>query len=119
MGIFDLSDIGLSNVDMKAVKRIIFLLTNMYPERLGRCFLLDAPTLFSGCWALISPMLKQKTTSKIQFVDRVGLADAFGGDSTVIAHIQGKTAVGSSEKEEIKVSQADVVQDAPASQQMM
>jgi len=113
--IFDLSDIGYSNVDMKAVKRIIFLLTNMYPERLGRCFLLAAPALFSAFWTLISPMLKPKTTSKIQFVDRVALAEAFGGDSSVIAHVQVQTA----SLEEAKTSPKDVVQEAPASQQMM
>lgn len=102
--IFDLSDIGLSNVDMKAVKRIIFLLTNMYPERLGRCYLLDAPTLFSGFWALISPMLKPKTTRKIQFVDRAGLAEVFGGDSNIMAHVQAQTA----SSDEVKASSEEV-----------
>merc|ERR1711972_850507 len=72
---------------MQAVKRIIFLLTNMYPERLGRCYLLEAPTLFSGCWKLISPMLKPNTTRKIQFVDVAGLAEAFKGDTSVMSHV--------------------------------
>lgn len=83
--VFDLSEIGRANVDMKAVKRIIFLLTNMYPERLGKCFLVDAPGLFSGCWTLISPMLKENTRRKIQFVDRPAVTEMFGGDSPIIS----------------------------------
>lgn len=82
--VFDLGDVGYVNIDMKAVKRILYLLTNMYPERLGRCYLLDSPTLFSASWAIISPMLKENTTRKIQFVDRAGLIEVFGEDSALM-----------------------------------
>jgi len=82
--VFDLRSIGMVNVDMKAVKRIMFLLTNMYPERLGKCWLLDAPGLFSTFWAMISVMLKENTTRKIQFVSQAALTEAFGADSQVI-----------------------------------
>jgi hypothetical protein len=121
--IFDLSGIGLSNVDMQAVKRIIFLLTNMYPERLGRCYLLEAPTLFSGCWKLISPMLKPNTTRKIQFVDVAGLAEAFKGDTAVMRHVmvasEEEKAVAEAKNAELqRVSQEAETSAAPSPQTM-
>merc|ERR1719235_1394929 len=90
--IFDLGDIGLVNVDMKAVKRIIYLLTNMFPERLGKCYLLDSPGPFSACWAVISPMLKPNTVRKIKFVDRTGLGEVFGADSNLMKLVQAADA---------------------------
>jgi len=86
--VFDLRDIGYKNVDMKAVKRMLFLLTRMYPERLGRCYLLDAPTLFSVSWSAISMMLKETTTRKIKFVDQAGLSEIMGADSVVMKLVQ-------------------------------
>lgn len=41
--IFDLSGIAISNVDLSVAKRIIYMLTHFYPERMGDCLLLNAP----------------------------------------------------------------------------
>lgn len=83
--VFDLFNIAYANVDMKAVKRILYLLTNMYPERLGVCILLDAPGLFSACWKVISPMLRERTRAKVKFSTRAELGDLFAPDSAVMA----------------------------------
>jgi len=106
--VFDLREIGMANVDMKAVKRIMFLLQHMYPERLGRCWLLDAPTLFTACWAIISPMMKASTTRKIQFVSLANLTETFGEDSEVIKIVTENAAENGESQ-----SEAPVIENAP------
>jgi len=65
--IFNLEGIGMANVDMGAAKRIIYMLTNFYPERMGLCLLVAAPLFFSAAWAVIRPWLSLKTQDKIKF----------------------------------------------------
>jgi len=40
-------------MDYQVIKNLIWLLSRHYPERLGICLVLNAPTLFSGCWGII------------------------------------------------------------------
>jgi len=40
-------------MDYGFVKQLIWLLSRRYPERLGKCLIVNAPFLFTGCWALI------------------------------------------------------------------
>lgn len=86
--IFDMSGIGLVNVDMKAVKRILYLFTNMYPERLARCYILNAPRFFSASWTVISVLLKETTRNKVKFVDRQGLLDSFPENSVLTSLLE-------------------------------
>lgn len=51
--IFDLKDFSLSCMDYQVIKNLIWLLGKHYPERLGVCLIINAPTLFSGCWVII------------------------------------------------------------------
>lgn len=51
--VFDLKEFGLSCMDYQMIKNLIWLLSRHYPERLGVCLVLNAPTLFSGCWGII------------------------------------------------------------------
>eukprot|EP01065_Artemidia_motanka_P046814 TRINITY_DN7183_c0_g1_i1.p1 TRINITY_DN7183_c0_g1~~TRINITY_DN7183_c0_g1_i1.p1 ORF type:complete len:483 (+),score=152.46 TRINITY_DN7183_c0_g1_i1:73-1449(+) len=39
-----------------------------YPERLGVCVLVDAPTAFRGLWRILRPLLNDHTAEKVQFV---------------------------------------------------
>lgn len=66
--VFDLRDFGLSCMDYQVLKNLIWLLSKHYPERLGVCLILNAPTLFSGCWAVIKGWLDENTSSKVLFV---------------------------------------------------
>ena len=38
-----------------------------YPEMLNVAILINAPTLFSGLWALLNPILEQRTRQKVIF----------------------------------------------------
>jgi len=57
----------MSNIDLNAAKRIIYMLSNFYPERMGQCLLVSAPMLFSAAWAVIRPWLSRRTQTKIEF----------------------------------------------------
>lgn len=39
-----------------------------YPEILGRMFIVNAPMLFSGIWAIIKPWIDEKTRNKITII---------------------------------------------------
>lgn len=67
--VFDLRDFGLSCMDYQMIKNLIWLLSRHYPERLGVCLILNAPTLFSGCWTVIKGWLDENTSSKVLFVN--------------------------------------------------
>ncbi|XP_046394333.1 CRAL-TRIO domain-containing protein C3H8.02 [Ischnura elegans] len=67
--VFDLRDFGLSCMDYQMIKNLIWLLSRHYPERLGVCLITNAPTLFSGCWAVIKGWLDDNTSSKVIFIN--------------------------------------------------
>jgi len=69
-----------------------------YPEILGRMFIVNAPMLFSGIWAMIKPWLDEKTRNKItiigskyepqllELIPIENLPDFLGGKSTVLEY---------------------------------
>ncbi|XP_039295337.1 CRAL-TRIO domain-containing protein C3H8.02 [Nilaparvata lugens] len=67
--VFDLRDFGLSCMNYQVVKNLIWLLSRHYPERLGVCLVINAPALFTGCWAIIGGWLDENTSSKVTFVN--------------------------------------------------
>ncbi|CAB4003615.1 Hypothetical predicted protein [Paramuricea clavata] len=66
--LFDLKGFSLSNMDYGFVKQLIWLLSRRYPERLGKCLILNSPFVFSGCWLVIKFWLNEVTRSKIIFI---------------------------------------------------
>ena len=38
-----------------------------YPEVMGKCFIVNAPWVFSGIWAVVKPWLPPRTLAKIEF----------------------------------------------------
>ena len=53
---------------MGYINRLIDIAQNQFPERLRRVLLVNAPFLFRGAWAVISPWLDPVTKSKVKFV---------------------------------------------------
>lgn len=66
--IFDLSDFGMSNVDLTAMIKLFHVINNHFVERLGRCFIYNAGVVFEGSWKVFSPMLDEVTMRKISFI---------------------------------------------------
>ena len=67
--------------------------SDYYPEIMGNLFIVNAPMLFSGIWAVVKGFLDEKTRGKIkiigtnflptleQFMDREQIPDFLGGGS--------------------------------------
>lgn len=68
--ILDLKDIKLSNASAayKFVKPASEMAQNNYPEILGNMFILNAPFLFTGIWAIVKMWIDDKTKEKIQIL---------------------------------------------------
>ncbi|CAD7702641.1 unnamed protein product [Ostreobium quekettii] len=66
--VFDLTDFGVSNVDLTAMVKLFHIINNHFVERLGRCFIYNAGSVFENSWKLFSPMLDEITLKKISFL---------------------------------------------------
>mmetsp|Transcript_102766 Transcript_102766/g.268253 ORF Transcript_102766/g.268253 Transcript_102766/m.268253 type:complete len:286 (-) Transcript_102766:32-889(-) len=67
--IIDFNGYSMTNAPpLKTSRTTLSIMQDHYPERLHRCFMLDAPRLFSGAWAAISPFIDRVTSAKICFI---------------------------------------------------
>jgi len=72
--VFDLLGFGIyQNMNYQFVQFLTTIFANYYPETLAHILILDAPWLFSTCWAIIRLWIDPNTASKIQFVSRAQL----------------------------------------------
>jgi len=68
--VFDLSGFGTKNMDYEVTHRLIQLLTNYYPGRLGKILFLNAPMIFNAFWSCIRSCIDPATYEKIQFANK-------------------------------------------------
>lgn len=66
--VFDLAGFGVKCMDFEFVRRLINLLANYYPERLGQVLLWNAPSLFNWFWRIVHPWIDPRTAEKIDFL---------------------------------------------------
>ena len=66
--ICDLEKFGMSNMDYPVVKHGIRLMSQYYPERLGKLYIVNSPYIFTACWFVVRRWLNQRTLKKIHFV---------------------------------------------------
>lgn len=68
--ILDMKDIKLGNASAsyKFVKPASEMAQNNYPEILGNMFILNAPFLFTGIWAIVRMWIDDKTKEKIHIL---------------------------------------------------
>uniref|UniRef100_A0A7S3DFT9 CRAL-TRIO domain-containing protein n=1 Tax=Palpitomonas bilix TaxID=652834 RepID=A0A7S3DFT9_9EUKA len=67
--VFDLTNFGLRNMDYDFVKELLRCLQNYYPENMGKTYVVNAPLIFRGFWAIVKPWIDPFTVQKIQFVN--------------------------------------------------
>lgn len=77
MIVMDLKGFGLHCMDYEVVKILLSILQANYPETMEKIFIVDAPFLFSACWAIIRPWLDPVTAAKISFTNRAGILECF------------------------------------------
>tara|TARA_B110000090_G_C13123972_1_gene347382 strand:- start:4 stop:534 length:531 start_codon:yes stop_codon:yes gene_type:complete len=66
--VFDLRQFGMACMDYEVVQALVSILQLNYPEVMNRALIVDAPFLFTACWALISTWIDPVTVSKVDFV---------------------------------------------------
>lgn len=64
----DFKGFGLVDNNPLTGQRIITLLQNHYPERLGMVVIYDAPWLFSACWKAFRVVMDERTREKVRFI---------------------------------------------------
>lgn len=72
---FDLSGFSYTCMDYEVVKMLINILQFNYPDILHHALVVNAPFLFSACWAIIRPWLDPVTAGKVLFVSFDQLSD--------------------------------------------
>ena len=88
--IFDLTGSGYSNMDVANVKFLINCFQNHYPETLGKCFVVNAPWIFSTFWNMIKPMLDPVVAGKIVFVNKLADLAKYIPKDTLIMDLGGR-----------------------------
>lgn len=71
----DMDGFSLANMDYEATKLFIDILQKNYPETLDQAYVLNAPFIFSACWAIIRPWLDPVTASKVKFINKNDLPE--------------------------------------------
>ncbi|GAB2280777.1 hypothetical protein Dimus_015402 [Dionaea muscipula] len=69
LAIADLQGWGYSNSDVHAYIASLSILQDYYPERLGKLFIVHAPSIFMAVWKVIYPFIDNNTKKKITFVE--------------------------------------------------
>lgn len=97
VGIGDLKGWGYSNCDIRGYLSALKILQDYYPERLGKLFIVNAPSIFMTAWKIVCPFIDKKTKKKIVFVENSRtqsrlledieedhLPDAYGGKMPLV-----------------------------------
>lgn len=68
--ILDLEDVslGMATKVYSFIKLASSIGQDYYPEILGKMFIINAPFLFKGVWAMVKPLLDSKTQDKISIL---------------------------------------------------
>jgi len=73
--IFDMTDTGRKNMDLKTLQFTIQSLQNHYPESLGKVLVYNSSWLVYGIWKVVRPWLDPITAAKVVFVDKQTITD--------------------------------------------
>ncbi len=74
---FDLSGFSYSCMDYEVLQLLVNTMQFNYPETLSVALVINAPFIFSACWAIIKPWLDPVTAAKAMFIQKEQLVDYF------------------------------------------
>jgi hypothetical protein len=78
--LFDMTDTGRKNMDLKTLQFTIQSLQNHYPESLGKVIVYNSSWLVSGIWKIVKPWLDPITAAKVVFLDKPGITELISTD---------------------------------------
>ncbi|KAM7407344.1 hypothetical protein PAMA_003188 [Pampus argenteus] len=76
--VFDLSESGLSNIDMDFVKYIINCFKIYYPKFLSKMIIVDMPWIMNAAWKIVKSWLGPEAISKLRFTTRTDVQTFIG-----------------------------------------
>ncbi|KAG7502905.1 hypothetical protein JOB18_028576 [Solea senegalensis] len=68
--VFDMSESGLSNIDMEFVKYVINCFKVYYPKFLSKMIIVDMPWIMNAAWKIVRSWLGPEAISKLKFASR-------------------------------------------------
>ncbi|KAM4558168.1 motile sperm domain-containing protein 2 isoform 1-T2 [Odontesthes bonariensis] len=68
--VFDMSDSGLSNIDMDFVKYVINCFKVYYPKFLSKMIIVDMPWIMNAAWKIVKSWLGPEAISKLKFASK-------------------------------------------------
>ncbi|KAA8492016.1 Alpha-tocopherol transfer protein-like [Porphyridium purpureum] len=71
LAVMDMSEFGWAQTDLAMAKRIIYLLSIAYPERLSKMILFRAWLPFRSFYALVSPFVDERSKRKVHFASEL------------------------------------------------
>ncbi|XP_063244503.1 motile sperm domain-containing protein 2-like isoform X2 [Bacillus rossius redtenbacheri] len=72
---FDMSDTGMSNMDMEFIKYLIGLFSQYYPYFLSYIIIFDMPWILNAAFKIIKTWLPAKAVQKIKFLNKTTLKE--------------------------------------------
>ncbi|XP_046903625.1 motile sperm domain-containing protein 2 [Hypomesus transpacificus] len=76
--VFDMSESGLSNIDMDFVKYIINCFKVYYPKFLSKMIIVDMPWIMSAAWKIVKTWLGPEAISKLKFASKSDVQNFIG-----------------------------------------
>lgn len=83
--VFELSDAGLSNVDMEYTKYIIGTLKNYYPYSLNYILVFDLPWILNATFQIIKRLLPAKAVDRLKNINGKSIRDYIDEDNMLAA----------------------------------
>ncbi|KAG5283345.1 hypothetical protein AALO_G00041050 [Alosa alosa] len=68
--VFDMTESGLSNIDMEFVKYIINCFKVFYPKFLSKMIMYEMPWIMNAAWKIVKTWLGPEAISKLKFVNK-------------------------------------------------
>lgn len=76
--VFDMTDSGLSNIDMEFVKYIINCFKVYYPKFLSKMIMYEMPWIMNAAWKIVKTWLGPEAISKLKFVSKSEIQSFIG-----------------------------------------
>ncbi|ESP03679.1 hypothetical protein LOTGIDRAFT_237580 [Lottia gigantea] len=86
--LFDMSDAGLSNLDMDLIKYIITCFKYYFPTFLSYMLIYEMPWIFNAAWKVIKAWLSQEAVKVIKFVTKSDIQEYINRDQ-ILTHMGG------------------------------
>ena len=86
--LFDMSDAGLSNLDMKMIEFVVNCLKTYYAGLIDYMILYQMPFIFNAAWKIIKNWLPPEALKIIKFVDKKSIRE-FVQESQLFVHMGG------------------------------